>query len=568
VSVTGPDEQLRPWFEADPARLEWELAQFAARELPAEQRMGLTDGRLPDNLVIQTDVIYRGTTTLVEVAFPFDYPDKAPTLFGPAGLLERHQNPTEGNFCWAEDSERDWSPESDAAHLVAEDLRWLLEDSEKGIMHVREGEADMPEPITGHLHFSPKVVVIPDPYFEAVLPASEGTLTVLGDISQGGSPYFLAKAANLGKPNPDLVNYFAEGWQEMPGYWVELSPTPSVIALDTDLLNLATGKTPRLLQRLAQRLKKARSLDSASCWLGVTFMEEGPVREEYRRNWVFGQVKHWRTGETELVGGLVRAQALTRVERLRRTPELVGLDRARALLIGAGSLGGPTAYELAKAGVGHIDLVDPDRFDVNNSVRHTLSPLRAGRVKATEVASEAQRLNPFVTVEGHSGFWVGGDAEAAAELSALVGRAQVVVDTTGSASVARILQRHCRTHGKTLVVAALTAGSHGGEIAVFTAGGACFDCFVRAQRDKTVPEPNAAPRSALVTPVNCSHPAFAGAGFEATELAAITTRVVVQATGASGYPTRVFDWAVINFRGSPRWQDGRLSKHPECRCAQ
>ena len=77
---------------------------------------------------------------------------------------------------------------------------------------------------------------------------------------------------------------------------------------------------------------------------------------------------------------------------------------------------------------------------------------------------------------------------------------------------------------------------------------------------------NAGPRS-NVTPVGCSHPAFSGAGFDATELAAITARVVVQATYLTPYPPLEYDWAIITFRGHPRWQSGKLERHPNCpRC--
>lgn len=167
---TEPDPEA-PWFERDPARLEWELAQFEARGLPAAQRMGLHDGRLPDSLVIETELPFRGETIVVEVAYPFDYPDDGPTVYGPSGLLERHQQPLQGNFCWTEDADRDWWPGMDAAQLVAEDLRWLLEDTEAGPEAVRDAEANMPEPLTGHLVFGDGVVVDPAPYYEKELTA-------------------------------------------------------------------------------------------------------------------------------------------------------------------------------------------------------------------------------------------------------------------------------------------------------------------------------------------------------------------------------------------------------------
>lgn len=182
-------------------------------------------------------------------------------------------------------------------------------------------------------------------------------------------------------------------------------------------------------------------------------------------------------------------------------------------------------------------------------------------------AAHASDLNPFVEVRDHD-FTVGLGPEEATLLDALIADADVVLDTTGSNSVARILQRYCTAAARPFVVAGLSRGSHGGEVGIFHPGSACFECFVLAQRDGDVPEPQAAARSSLVTPVGCSHPAFPGAGFDGTHLAAVVARTVVQLTGASGYPPLDFDWAVVNFRDAPRWQSGRLAKHPECaRCS-
>lgn len=559
-------EKPEPWYERDPDRLEWELAQFDVRGLPAASGVGLADGRLPDNLVVATELPFEGQNVLIEVAFPFEYPESPPTVYGPPNLLKRHQQPREGNFCWAEEPDREWWPGADAAHLVAENVRWLLEDTEAGDAAVHAREADMPEPITGLITLAKEgVVVVPDPFFEYQLPAAEGAMTLVGTEKR----LFLNHAANLGSPDPALRNRYFTDRPEYGGYWVELSPTPEPTVFESgdDLLAVIDSAAPRVFERLARRLKKSKSEPVAACWLGMTFLEEGPLRGEQRRNWVFALVSLERASKKRSMQPKLRSQALTLTERQRRTPALVGLSNARVLLIGAGSLGSWVAFELMKAGVGRQDIVDPDRVDVNNSVRHVLSPRWAGANKALATALEAADLNPFVEFRGHD-FTVGIGPVEATLLAALVADADVVLDTTGSNSVARILQRYCADAAKPLIVAGLSRGSYGGEVGVFHSGAACFECFVLAQRDKTIPEPHAAPPSSLVTPIGCSHPAFPGAGFDGAHLAAIVARTVVQVTRASSYPALDFDWAVVNFRDAPWWESGRLAQHPECgRCA-
>ena len=565
MSDTGANAP-QPWYEASPERLAWELHQFAARGLSAARRSGLKDGRLGTNLVVETEVTFKGEAIPIEVAYPFEYPDWPPTVYGPPGLLERHQQPRDGNFCWAEDPDREWHPGFDAAQLVAEDLVRLLADTEAGADVVRAGEVDMPEPVTGLILLDrDSVVVIPEPYFELDLPASEGTMTLVGSDGR----FFLSHAASLGSPDAELARRYRKDRPELAGHWIELTPTPEPRVFDDDaaLLGIIDAASDRVLKRLRQRLKRKKVLARAECWLGMTFLEEGPERGQQRRNWVFAPVSLTRASGKRTVGRRVRAQALTLAERQRRTPELVGLAEARLLLVGAGSVGSPVAAELVKAGVGRIDIIDSDRYDVNNSVRHTLPPSCAGFNKARLTAFYAGELNPFVDVQGHD-FTVGLGAVERARLEELVASADVVVDTTGSNAVARILQRRSADASTPLVVAGLSAGSYGAEVAVFRPGGACFECFLLAQRDDAVPEPEAAAPGPFVTPVGCSHPAFAGAGFDATQLAASVARIAVQVTAASSYPALDFDWVVMNFRNPPRWRSGRLSKHPECgRCS-
>lgn len=332
----GADERQH-WYERHPERLEWELAQFAARELPAATRVELSDGRLPGNLVVETELPFEGAAIVIEVVFPFEYPESPPTVYGPPNLLKRHQQPHDGNFCWAEDPDREWWPGADAAHLVAENVRWLLEDTEAGDDTVHAHEADMPEPITGLITLSQVgVVVIPDPFFALQLPASEGAMTLVGTDTR----MFMSQAANLGAPDPALHRRYFRDAPEHAGYWVQLSPTPEPQVFESeDLVSVIDAAAPRVFERLVRQLKKRKSLPVAACWLGMTFLEEGPLRGEQRRNWVFAHISLDRASRKRSMERKLRAQALTSAERERRTPELVGLSKARMLLIGAGSLG-------------------------------------------------------------------------------------------------------------------------------------------------------------------------------------------------------------------------------------
>jgi molybdopterin/thiamine biosynthesis adenylyltransferase len=556
VSAT-PAEPRLPWYEAHPERLQWELAEFSARELPAHT-YDAGSGRIG----VETELPFNGTSVAMRMVFPFEYPDVEPTAYGPAGLIGRHQHRRAGNFCLLENPSLDWWPTMSAAQLVDEDLRWLLEDSAAGPSVVERGEADMPEPLSQHIPADPRqVALVPDPFWQLDIPANEGELITQDAVLKSGQ--IIGEVQGIGTSDSELLSSFrAPDGQRHAGRWTALPPgVPGPYPELMDILEAAVDASPAVLAKLKRTLERDRKRATVDGWIGVTFLEEGPRRGEWRRGWVLLEVRLDRRGQRHALRAL-RAQALTAAERARRIPELNGLAEASMLVVGAGSLGSPIVFELAKAGVGVTTVLDSDRYDVNNAVRHVLEPRWAGANKALAVAVEAQSLNPFVHVVSHP-LRVGSGPDHNALLEQLIAEADIVIDATGSHQAARILQVRCREAHKMLILAALTAGSYGGEVAVFRPDGPCFWCFVLAQHDGLIPEPMAGPVSS-VTPIGCSAPAFSGAGFDATALAALAARTAIRASGKCEYGSLDYDYAIVNFRGEENTSRGNLDAHAGC----
>lgn len=108
----------------------------------------------------------------------------------------------------------------------------------------------------------------------------------------------------------------------------------------------------------------------------------------------------------------------------------------RAVIFGAGSLGAPTAELLARAGIGHLDIVDYERLEEENVSRHPLGLDAVGRRKALALAERIRRQVPGIEVTGHpmrAERWL-------AETSGL-DKVDVIVDLTGSSSVRALLSR-------------------------------------------------------------------------------------------------------------------------------
>ena len=78
------------------------------------------------------------------------------------------------------------------------------------------------------------------------------------------------------------------------------------------------------------------------------------------------------------------------------------LSKSRVAVVGAGGLGGQVILLLARVGVGHIVVVDYDRFDETNLNRQALSSQRAmGKSKSEEAVMVVGAINPGVLIIPH-----------------------------------------------------------------------------------------------------------------------------------------------------------------------
>src|SRR5262249_15395204 len=103
-----------------------------------------------------------------------------------------------------------------------------------------------------------------------------------------------------------------------------------------------------------------------------------------------------------------------------------GLEASRALVIGVGGLGSPAAIVLARAGVGMIGLVDPDRVEPSNLHRQPLyTDDDVGAPKVHAAAARLRTERPELEL-------VTGDVRFDAGSEALLDGFDVVLDGTDS----------------------------------------------------------------------------------------------------------------------------------------
>lgn len=536
---------------------DWEIRRFAANALPANvDEVARAAGRF----VVRSIVTFQGQEHEIEVCYPAETPELPPVVFGPPGLLQRHQNPFEGNFCLLERPLDDWkAQEWGAADLIQERLKALLSDTEEGPDVVRAAEAPMPEPFSEYYRpaYGP-VVLMPG---DLLSPTGASGSARLRLFDQNALRYVVIEIDGR-KSSLPFEDVFAQG-EVVPARWKRFDvppPAPDGPAMaewlranHPDLIS--SGLPPKLAK--SRHLKQPRSQI-----VGLLFTEEGPEVGEKRDAWIFLFLARDGTAH------LIEHQVVSWEERQRRIPDLSRLSSKTAAVIGLGTLGGSVALELARAGIGNLELVDFDRFDVNNSVRHVLTTDFSGLPKTLGVGAACRKANPFCTVSEHplrfGGVqWTGPSALDRAET--IIHGADLVIDTTGSHQLQRLVGRLCGEAKKPFISCWLTDGFLGGHVVRIVPGDTqCFGCFARAMAGGQLAAAEAGENTS-VTAQGCSHPTTTGAGFDATELAANTARIATQTL--LGKPAG--DHTSINFyrfhsEDFPRFISERLRPNDGC----
>lgn len=137
------------------------------------------------------------------------------------------------------------------------------------------------------------------------------------------------------------------------------------------------------------------------------------------------------------------------------------LRRARAVIVGAGGLGGTVLEILARYGVGHLRVVDFDRFDETNLNRQLLCTMETlGANKALAAAARARAIDPRLNIEASP------ERLTDANGAQLLASADIVLDCLGNLRDRFVVQRAAAAVGAPVVHAAV-AGEMGQLMTIF-----------------------------------------------------------------------------------------------------
>lgn len=160
------------------------------------------------------------------------------------------------------------------------------------------------------------------------------------------------------------------------------------------------------------------------------------------------------------------------------------LKDSSVLIIGLGTGGIHVALELTKAGVGTFKLVDPDRLEIGNILRHQAGISFVGRKKVSVAKDLILEKNPNVKIDIYP---ILAEFENKEVLTTLVNEADLTICATDNRQSKLFINSLCVEAKKPVIFGGAYRRAFGGHVLRVRPGeSACFQCFVLAMPDKEV----------------------------------------------------------------------------------
>jgi hypothetical protein len=223
------------------------------------------------------------------------------------------------------------------------------------------------------------------------------------------------------------------------------------------------------------------------------------------------------------------------------------IQASRMVVVGVGSIGGSAVRDLAGYGVGHLDLIDPDRLAWHNFVRHTSDVRNVGRFKVDALKAELGRSHPETSITAHR-LDVAHDAD---RLRPLLDDVDLLICAADGTNARRAAQHLARRAGIPAVLACVLDDGAVGEVLRLWPwkDKGCLLCH-RSTIDTFDPEAD----QELSYGTGQSHRPMTALGPDLHLVASLTAKIavatVLQAKG-HGEQTLSSDLAVVGLRPAP-----------------
>jgi hypothetical protein len=569
---------LRPWWERWPGRLEYELRKLEAAGIRYEID---EESRSQNRIVLRLNHTVGGEELSLLALFPDVYPY---TRFDLRALnldLPRHQQPFSKGLCLIGRATENWDIDNTLADFITDRIPMVLQsaasDDQDEIALLEEHQG---EPFSDYYRYAKDAMVLIDSSWSIDREVAGGILTIgveerTGEILRGAVIKISdEKCKILATADQAIARLYKK---QIDFRWIRHHEPVREENLDRFFETISEQNSR--LRNPKWKVMTGVNMDV----VGVLFPEEHGWRES-AEGWVFGVRIQKVIGRTRREGSyLARAGRSGRRDMAERVPELMTLSERKVSVIGLGGLGGPSAIEFARCGVGELRILDNDHVDPATVRRWPLGLRVAGLNKAECLALHISGNYPYTDVLPFARR-IGDVREASNEksdlkiLGDLFEGANLVYDATAEVGIQHLLSDLAAERGIDYICVSTTSGAWGGRIVRIRSGQTkgCWVCLMHWIAEGKIPSPPADPAGG-VQPAGCGDPTFTGAGFDVASIALGGVRLAAAtlARGAqAAYPDADWDVAVISLRNenglflAPRWETFNLDQHSSCKNVQ
>jgi len=564
---------MEPWFIRESKRFQYELKALAdAGFSAAVDESAKKSGKIVITVKYELDGKMHDLKARFPESYPY-FPFEITSNTFPGG---RHKNQYNGSLCILKDPHTTWRASKDTLAGILTTQIPKITQAQQEPEKAHEIEAHEAVQTSGQLEYAaPSFLFVGDwqisPHY------SRGIISIgLEDKSNtnGILRGAVLKVLDDNKKTIASIDDAISNRYDSPikGRWVRLPSAPSS-ADPENILNEAISHWPTL---------RTPTFNDGLDVIGILFPEEVEY-EKYHENWAF--IVRVNTQKIKFGANypcyLARADQASTSVLQARSPKLSPLREKKILVVGLGSIGSVLAWQLARAGIGQINLLDFDTLQFGNTLRWMYGVMAIGHPKATILSQLLQYEFPFVkSLPFHHRI---GDIQHPPNqhsdskvLSQALDGVDMIVDATAERCVSHFLSDIAKERAISYLWATGTHGSWGGTIGRVVPGRTpgCWKCFQRFLYDEKFKGPNQENMSD-VQPPGCFHSTFTGTGFDMDHVSLEATRLVVSTLcqgSIKGYPDFNWDVGIVNLfseDGLPiaaEWHTYPLERHPECDC--
>ena len=511
------------------------------------------------------------------VLYPAAYPFFQPSVrdVDDRMRLPRHREPIAGKLCLIQPE--DWVVGMTAAELIDEQMPRMLAAATASEPPPTGWEVPASEPLGRYTpdHVGARILV--DSQWPIPPETKQGGLIVgftrfeSGDLGSG-LVKLLRVDGQLIETFPDRVS------QQFPitavGRWLRWDGfTPGMTAARV-WASAEPLLEPLRLQGIDGSLPH---LDPAVEVIGILVPSEVGYRQP-GEEWFFA-VRHRPDPDASWRYELFHSAAAGEADMRSRSPATTALADRTVLLVGVGAIGGTVATELARAGIGRLDLVDGDVCDPATACRQYAPAMFAGYAKPAVLRQHLAETTPYVRVRAHC-LTLGevqltpeGQPDPHHHLAHLIGHVDLVVDAAADPAVSRYLAALAAVRDTTFLHVSATGGGYGGIVAAIPAKRpGCWWCMLHHRAEHTLPFPPAAPDpTGSLVPVGCAAPTFTGTSADLATIAVHAARVAIDRLTDEPRHLRMrgdlYVAALRDHHGRAipvRWRTRPIPAHPDC----